>query len=73
MRLKLKNTPQARLNNMFSTMELRLIRYSVKQIMENYQKRLKILDPESDDAVEATNDLMMYQTIIDKINDDSKV
>lgn len=73
MQLILKNTKQPRPNNMFSTMELRLIRYSVKQTMENHQKRLKILDPESDDAVEFTNDLMMYNNIIEKINEDSKV
>lgn len=54
---------------MFSLIELRLIRYSVKKTMENMQNRLKILDPESDDAVEAKNDLMIYQNILDKIND----
>ena len=54
---------------MFNLIELRLIRFSVKKAMENMQSRLKILDPESDDAVEAKNDLMLYQNILDKIND----
>jgi hypothetical protein len=54
---------------MFSVMELRLIRVSVKRNMEELLKRKAILDPESDDAVEITNDLMIYQNIIEKIND----
>lgn len=54
---------------MFSVMELRLIRCSVYNTMENLQKRLKILDPESDVAVEATNDLVIYQNIIEKIDE----
>lgn len=54
---------------MFSVMELRLIRHSVYNTMENLQKRLKILDPESDAAVEATNDLMIFQNIIEKIDE----
>jgi len=54
---------------MFSAVELRLIRYSVKHTMKNLQNRLEILDPESDDAVGATNDLMLCQNIIEKIND----
>jgi len=54
---------------MFSVMELRLIRVSVKRNMEELLKKKAILDPESDDAVEITNDLMIYQNIIEKIND----
>ena len=50
-------------------MELRLIRVSVKRNMEELLKKKAILDPESDDAVEITNDLMIYQNIIEKIND----
>ncbi len=50
-------------------MELRLIRASTKKTMDDLLKRKNILDPESDDAVEITNDLMIYQNIIDKIND----
>ena len=58
---------------MFSVMELHLIRYSVKKTIENMKRRLKILDPESDEAVEAKNDLMLYQNIIEKIDDRSDV
>ncbi|WP_284383009.1 hypothetical protein [Litoribrevibacter albus] len=58
---------------MFNTMELRLIRYSVKQTMENLKKRKSILDPESDDSVEITNDLMMFQNILEKINEKPEV
>jgi len=58
---------------MFSVMELRLVRTSVAKTMKNLESRLKILDPESDDAVEATNDLMLYKTILEKINETSGV
>jgi hypothetical protein len=54
---------------MFSVMELRLIRTSVTKTMKNLENRLKILDPESDDAVEATNDLVLYKMILEKINE----
>jgi hypothetical protein len=54
---------------MFSVMELRLIRHAVSRTMDNLQARLKILSQESDDAVEITNDLMLYQIILDKINE----
>ena len=54
---------------MFSVMELRLIRASVKKTMEDLLKRKNILDPESDDSVEITNDLMSYKNIIEKISD----
>lgn len=54
---------------MFSVMELRLIRTSVKKNMADLLKRKAILNPESDDAVEIANDLMMYQNVLEKIND----
>ncbi len=54
---------------MFSVMELRLIRTSVKNTMQDLIERKDILDPESDDSVEITNDLMIYQNILEKIND----
>ena len=54
---------------MFSVMELRLIRSSIKKTMDDLIKRKSILDPESDDAVEITNDLMICQNVIEKIND----
>lgn len=50
-------------------MELRLIRASTRKTMDDQLKRKNILDPESDDAVEIINHLMIYQNIIDKIND----
>jgi hypothetical protein len=37
--------------------------------MKKLQERRNILDPESDDAVEATNDLMIYQNILEKIKE----
>lgn len=58
---------------MFSVMELRLIRYSVQKTMDNLLKRKAILDPESEDAIEITNDLMGYQNILDTINDEDNV
>ena len=54
---------------MFSVMELRLIRHSVHKTMESLKKRAHVLDPESDEVVEAVNDLKIYQTILDKINE----
>lgn len=54
---------------LFSAMELRLIRTAVKKTMADLLKRKAILDPESDDAVEIANDLMMYQNVLKKIND----
>ena len=54
---------------MFGVMELRLIRHSVNKTMEDLKKRAQILDPESDEMVEAVNDLKLYQIILDKINE----
>lgn len=54
---------------MFSVIELRLIRASIKKTMDDLVKRKNILDPESDDSVEITNDLMIYKNIIEKIDD----
>jgi hypothetical protein len=67
MRYRLNDTK--RQTTMFSAMELRLIRVSVKKNMEDLLKRKAILDPESDDAVEIINDLMICQNIIEKISD----
>jgi hypothetical protein len=41
--------------------------------MENLKNRKTILDPESDDSVEITNDLMMYQNILEKIGEKPEV
>ncbi|GLQ32853.1 hypothetical protein GCM10007876_33320 [Litoribrevibacter albus] len=73
MQLTSTSTEELGKNRMFNTMELRLIRYSVKQTMENLKKRKSILDPESDDSVEITNDLMMFQNILEKINEKPEV
>lgn len=54
---------------MFSVIELRIIRHSILNTMVNMKERLRILDPESDDAVEITNDLMIHQNILKKIDD----
>jgi hypothetical protein len=58
---------------MFDVMELRLIRYSVIRTIENLKDRLKILDRESDEAVEAMNDLVLYKAILEKIKDRTDV
>lgn len=58
---------------MFSVMELRLIRSSVNKTIKNLQDRKNILDPESDDALEVSNDLMLYAQILEKIKEESDV
>lgn len=58
---------------MFSTQELRLIRYSINKTVEDLKKRKNILDPESDDAVEIVNDLTLYNIILDRISDNPEV
>ena len=54
---------------MFSVIELRLIRNAIHEAMKKSQDQRTTLDPESDDAVEATNDLMIYQNIVEKIDE----
>lgn len=58
---------------MFSVMELRLIRHSVQASIEALLQRRATADPESDEAIEITNDLMIYQNILDKISDRPEV
>lgn len=58
---------------MFGTQELRLIRYAVKQTMDNLKKRQGIVDPESDDAVEIANDLTLYAIILEKIAENPEI
>ncbi len=41
--------------------------------MDTLKKRLHILDPDSDDAIEIANDLMLYKIILKKISDDQDV
>ncbi|MCP3922424.1 MAG: hypothetical protein GY714_07560 [Desulfobacterales bacterium] len=54
---------------MFNTMELRLIKHSIKEAMKNLNKILKVLDPNSDEASDISNDLLNYQQILDKIEE----
>lgn len=56
---------------MFSIMELRLIRHAVHEAMKKLQDQRATLDPdpESDEAYEAPNDLMIYQNIVEKIDE----
>ncbi len=54
---------------MFSVIELRLIRNAIHEAMKKSQDKRTKLDPESDDVVEATNDLMIYQNIVEKIDE----
>lgn len=52
---------------MFSVAELRLIRHSVSQTMEASIEAKKNMDPESDESIEAINDLMAYKILLEKI------
>lgn len=54
---------------MFSVMELRLIRHAVAKELELSEKKLKILDPDSDDSIEIGNDIPLLKSIIEKISD----
>lgn len=58
---------------MFSYMELRMIRYSIKRTMDDLAERIELLDPESDYAIEITSEIMLYQKILDKIAEDKVV
>lgn len=58
---------------MFTVTELRLIRNAVYVRMEELKKRKAIVDPESDDSIEATNDLMLLKIILEKIKERPEV
>ena len=58
---------------MFTVTELRLIRNAVYVRMEDLKKRKAIVDPESDDSIEATNDLMLLKIILEKIKERPEV
>jgi hypothetical protein len=58
---------------MFSIMELRLIRHAVAKEIEQSEKKLKILDPDSDDSIEIGNDLMILRIILEKISENPDV
>ena len=53
----------------FSIMELRLIRHAVNKELELCEKKLKILDSDSDNSIELGNDSMLLRSIIEKINE----
>lgn len=57
---------------MFSEIELRLIRHAVLKELSLSEKKLKILDPDSDDSIELGNDLMLLRIIVEKINESEK-
>jgi hypothetical protein len=54
-------------------MELRLIRHAVAKEIEQSEKKLKILDPDSDDSIEIGNDLMILRIILEKISENPDV
>lgn len=58
---------------MFSIFELRLIRHAIEKEIEISEKKLKILDPDSDDSIEIGNDLMSLRMIIEKITENKEV
>lgn len=57
---------------MFSEIELRLIRHAVLKELELSEKKLKTLDPDSDDLIELGNDSMLLRIIVEKINEAEK-
>lgn len=58
---------------MFNIMELRVIRSAVHRRIEELKKRQSILDPESDDALDASSDLVVLVRILDKIKEHKEV
>ena len=37
------------------------------------EKKIKILDPDSDDSIELCNDLVLLRIIVEKINESEKI
>lgn len=58
---------------MFSIIELRLIRHAISKEVDQCEKKLNILDPDSDDSIEIGNDLMILRTILEKISENKDV
>ena len=58
---------------MFSTIELRLIRFSVSKTLEEFEGRLKTVDPESDESIELGNDARALEIILEKIADKPEI
>ena len=52
---------------MFSVIELRLIHYCVSKALEEFDERLKTIDPDSDASVELGNDTKLLESILEKI------
>ncbi|MEI8668859.1 hypothetical protein WNY98_06420 [Pseudoalteromonas sp. AS71] len=53
---------------MFSQLELRLIKSTLKSRVEKETVELKQLDEDSDEYMEKANDLMVLDTLISKID-----
>jgi hypothetical protein len=53
---------------MFSQLELRLIKSTLKSRVEKETVELKQLDEDSDEYMERANDLMVLDTLISKID-----
>lgn len=53
---------------MFSQLELRLIKNTLKSRVEKETVELKQLDEDSDEYMEKANDLMVLDTLISKID-----
>tara|TARA_B100001059_G_scaffold98985_1_gene98605 strand:+ start:39 stop:212 length:174 start_codon:yes stop_codon:yes gene_type:complete len=53
---------------MFSQLELRLIKSTLKSRVENETLELKELDEDSDEYMEKANDLMVLDTLISKFD-----
>jgi|GEM_PF-2211848 len=53
---------------MFSQLELRLIKSTLKNRVEKETVELKQLDEDSDEYMEKANDLMVLDTLISKID-----
>ena len=58
---------------MFSEIELRLICHAVLKELSLSEKKIKILDPDSDDSIELCNDLVLLRIIVEKINESEKI
>ncbi|WP_171039622.1 hypothetical protein [Pseudoalteromonas sp. S1609] len=53
---------------MFSQLELRLIKSTLKNRIEQETAELKLLDEDSDEYMEKANDLMVLDTLVSKID-----
>ncbi|MFK3863686.1 hypothetical protein [Pseudoalteromonas rhizosphaerae] len=58
---------------MFTIIELRIIRASVKASQDSLLHKLQLLDPQSDEAIEIINDLVLYESIIDTLSENAEM